>query len=352
MLNVLFSTTRQWNPGDEFILAGTINLIKRNIDADINPVIYNRNPQIRPGGIQRTLNSIFEKITNGYIPNFLDNSMKKELNASFIDLAVVSGSPEWYGRRLTDFYKICLENNIPTIFMGLGMGEKKSLTDLKDYEKKLLKKSLFITTRDRHTEKFLNAFNAEYVPCPALFSSENTRLVKQVKKIGLIYNSDNVVINNNVATNIHKFTIGLYKTLLERYAGKYEFEFISHYIGELPEFYKDFPNEIIKYSYDSKDYLDIYGKYDLVIGTRVHGIGIAASMGIPGIMIAHDMRTDTVRGFLADIIEVGAPISEVLDIIDKKIKNISGKSKIIMEHKLNIADVYASKIGNMVKNDK
>lgn len=27
-MNIVFSTTRQWNPGDEFILLGTINLLQ------------------------------------------------------------------------------------------------------------------------------------------------------------------------------------------------------------------------------------------------------------------------------------------------------------------------------------
>ena len=45
-MNIVFSTTRQWNPGDEFILLGCINLLKKQL-GEFNPIIFNRNPQIR-----------------------------------------------------------------------------------------------------------------------------------------------------------------------------------------------------------------------------------------------------------------------------------------------------------------
>lgn len=45
--NVVLSTTRQWNPGDEFILLGIINLL-REVIGEFNPVIFNRSPEVRP----------------------------------------------------------------------------------------------------------------------------------------------------------------------------------------------------------------------------------------------------------------------------------------------------------------
>ncbi len=48
--NVLISTTRQWNPGDEFIMLGCLNILKEIYGDNINPIIFNRNPDIRVGG--------------------------------------------------------------------------------------------------------------------------------------------------------------------------------------------------------------------------------------------------------------------------------------------------------------
>ena len=79
-----------------------------------------------------------------------------------------------------------------------------------------------------------------------------------------------------------------------------------------------FPDIDINYSYDSKDYIDIYNKFDLVIGGRVHGIGMSASLGIPGIMIKHDSRSSTTDGFLATSINIGTSVNDIVEIIRQK----------------------------------
>src|SRR5579872_6910260 len=61
-LNVAFSTSRQWNPGDEAILFGVLNIF-RSLRIEINPVIYNRNPDVRSmhQDIQKFKSSMFLK---------------------------------------------------------------------------------------------------------------------------------------------------------------------------------------------------------------------------------------------------------------------------------------------------
>ena len=95
-----------------------------------------------------------------------------------------------------------------------------------------------------------------------------------------------------------------------------------------------------RHSYDSKDYLDIYKKFDLVIGPRVHGIGMSASMGIPGILIAHDMRGDTGKGFMAKIIRDDEPYHNIHDIIRGIVKNIESYNKELINHKNVIGQKY------------
>ncbi|MEJ7712218.1 MAG: hypothetical protein WKF84_20740 [Pyrinomonadaceae bacterium] len=46
-LNILFSTTRQWNSGDEFILFGVRQLL-HDLGLQYNAIIYNRHPSITP----------------------------------------------------------------------------------------------------------------------------------------------------------------------------------------------------------------------------------------------------------------------------------------------------------------
>lgn len=140
-----------------------------------------------------------------------------------------------------------------------------------------------------------------------------------------------------------------YKHILKSYGNEYEIEFIAHYIDELTHFQTDFPNQKIKYSYDSKDYLDIYSQYDLVIGYRVHGIGISASMAIPGIMIAHDSRSQTVKGFKASVLNVGESFDTVEHLIDKKINFIAQENKTLIDHKQQYKNIYHELILKAVK---
>ena len=59
-LRILFSSTRGWNPGDQFILMG----IRRLLDAlgiDYVPILYNRHPALRT--ILPAVNSIIRGIT-------------------------------------------------------------------------------------------------------------------------------------------------------------------------------------------------------------------------------------------------------------------------------------------------
>ena len=96
----------------------------------------------------------------------------------------------------------------------------------------------------------------------------------------------------------------------------------------------------VNYSYDSKDYIDIYNKFDLVIGGRVHGIGMSASLGIPGIMIKHDSRSSTTDGFLATSINIGTSVNDIVEIIEAKSKNIENESKKLNEHKKETMSKY------------
>ena len=43
--------------------------------------------------------------------------------------------------------------------------------------------------------------------------------------------------------------------------------------------------------------MDIYKECDLVIGSRIHGIGLATSLCIPSIPIGYDSRRGTFNGF-------------------------------------------------------
>src|SRR5262245_35142951 len=105
-MNVLFSTTRQWNPGDEFILFGCVNAL-RSAGLEFNPVIFNLNPQTRlRKPLIQWMSAIDRALFGGRVAPFLDNSFKDATDPAIIDLAVFAGSPEWHGRRLEPMYDV------------------------------------------------------------------------------------------------------------------------------------------------------------------------------------------------------------------------------------------------------
>lgn len=350
--NVLISTTRQWNPGDEFIMQGCIHILENAFGACINPIIYNRNPDIRGGGKWRNPSRSAEWTYTwdkkdfrgkGYITELFrlghwDNSFKDDMSAECIDLAVFAGSPEWYSNRLKSMYRLIEKNDIPTLFFGLGAGDRASFFNVYASVKKVLRKTRLIACRDHATEELLQGYGAMYMPCPALLSARNNRLVTKVKKIGLIYATDHTLCGNNVSAQMHAYIVKLYAYL----ASKYNVGLVCHYIDEIEQAKRELPGIDIFYSYDSKDYSEIYNHFDLVIGGRVHGIGMSASLGIPGIMIKHDSRSDTTDGFLADSIPIDTSFDCVEEIIEANIRDVCSRSQKLIDHKQNVMEQYVA----------
>ncbi|QIQ22410.1 polysaccharide pyruvyl transferase family protein [Zophobihabitans entericus] len=345
MKNVVYSTTRQWNPGDEFILLGVKHLITKVIGKH-NAIIFNRTPQIRRDqhyvGANWLRRFMYKHGREKYMDNtiFWDNSVKTGKELDYADLVIFAGSPEWRGDRLKELYSAILKYHLPAYFLGLGAAGDLDFNQFSEDEKIVLSNAKLITARDEYCNEQLSCVNSHYLPCPALFSSPSYKVVKEVKKVGLLYGSDLAVTNNNISTDTYNFMKRVYAKLLDKYEEKYEFEFVAHYIDELPLFKKDYPDKTIRYSYDSKDYLDIFADYDLIIGHRVHGIGMCASMGTPGIMIAHDRRATTVKGFLADMVTIDSSEEDFLHIVEKAIEEVETRSEALIKHRLETEKRY------------
>lgn len=82
--NVVYSATRQWNPGDEFILRGARRVIEAKIGPS-NAILYNRNPDARPDSFELALRgdkNVMRGLygdTEAYLRyGFHDNSVKPD----------------------------------------------------------------------------------------------------------------------------------------------------------------------------------------------------------------------------------------------------------------------------------
>ena len=336
--NILFLTTRQWNPGDEFIHRGCINLIK-SITNEFNPIIFNRHPEIHPNARFPNPLRKFQKTLKGhtYWGPFIrvgakDNSFIAQANdPNIFSLLVVAGSPGWPNPASNNLYKYALTNNLPTVFLGIGTPyEDFTFRGLPKPAKDLLAKALVVTTRDSRLATCLQHLRAVQLPCPALLSAESNRCVERVKTIGFAIGHPSAY-TQGIAQEVYELLRGAIIALKSRY----HIKIICHFFDELAGLQNDFGSDLeVCYSYNSQDYFSLFEACDMVVGTRVHAIGAAASLGIPGVFIAHDQRADTVKGFLADIVDPTSGAQELLSTILSAAEESKERSEKLAAHKV------------------
>lgn len=346
--NILLSTTRQWNPGDEFILFGVLNLLKDYV-GDFNPIIFNRNPDIRPCDLKynhlltRGFNSNIESkcfrgqgvILSHFRDRFCDNSFRDGMSGECIDYVIFAGTPEWEGTRLKSLYRYITRYNKKTCFLGIGYGGSQVSNN--ELYSRVWEKAELITTRDKKTEEMMSTYNAKYICCPSILSSKEEKKISNVSRVAVVFSTSQTHIGNRVSYETDLYLQKLYAQLLNTY----DCSFICHYIDEVEILRKRYPDVEVLYSFNSQDYFNIYSRFDMVIGARVHAIGICASMGIPGIMIAHDARSSTVEGFQAQvIIPEKDEIERAMHIISETIERASYLNMSLCKHKKQVYEQY------------
>lgn len=347
MKNIVFSSTKQWNPGDEFILLGVRQILAK-IGVAHNAILYNRHPGLRSTFMDRQYFR-YSKIPSDFAHDaslvdleanlkfgFLDNSLKPGMDCSFVDMVILAGTPEWCNGRMLDLYESILKFQLPVIVLGVG-------GDCEIYQenfREVIAKAKLLTVRDRCTQNAVRAqgFEAELLPCPALLAAPTAfeRQVETVRKIALVYqaSASASVPWNGGTDGAYGYLKALFAHLIAAGAQiGMTFEIVCHYIDELPLAMADFPGVPVHYAHDALDYQNIYRRFDLVVGPRVHGIGMCASLGIPGLAIAHDRRAGTCEGFLAELVETGTDVELVWRRLLELAGDAAGKSRALAVHK-------------------
>ncbi|MBQ7814167.1 MAG: polysaccharide pyruvyl transferase family protein [Thermoguttaceae bacterium] len=302
--HVVYSATRQWNPGDEFILRGARRVVETKIGSS-NAILYNRNPDVRPDSFELALRADKNVMrglygdTEAYLRyGFHDNSVKSDGDFSFVDLAVVAGSPEWTTPRCYNFFEHVVKNATPVVILGVGSLEPSPPS----FVVEVAKKARFFSVRSEDLladRPWARDAGAVYLPCPALLAADekNERKIDAVRRIALVYSAPerDSIRANSVANEVADAILALYRRLLETRSERVEFFGVCHYIDELPgatRFFGAFGVPVF-YAYDSADYEEIYGRADLTVSARVHACGLSASLGVPGVFFGTDARAGT-----------------------------------------------------------
>jgi len=320
-MNILASSTRQWNPGDEIILLGVRNLFEEALGPGvINWVLYDRNPDLFVEGFSNTQR-------RGVI---WGNSYHHDSPECF-DMALVAGTPEWMGRPLEGFYSTVRKGDLPLFVMGAGYIDAPivfSEDELFCFQNVLK----LATVRDEYASRALNEISIrhEILPCPALFASKVESTPRTVKKIGFIMQTNKT--DNQKVTEELSYACAYTVDQLRKKG--FDVDVVCHYIDEFVEFAKVLSP--VRYSYDSRDYISMIGSYDLVLSTRLHGAILANSLGKPAIMLNNDDSRCTGAASQFPFIYASTPENIINDVMAFDPKN----SEQLVQWKTGIKDSY------------
>lgn len=326
MRSILFSTTRQFNPGDEFILHGIRRMLKK-AGIVYNACLYNRYQSMRIP-LTRVEDLSFH----------LDDDQG-------IDYVIFAGSPEWWqaipdtgllfreilsgngksvlwrrsglhmgARVITPLLTYIVKNNLRCSFIGVGnAGGKIVISKLLD--KVLRENTDLLIARDRHTASAISAFNPVLASCPALFSSEQPRQRGKLSRIGFVFQKQSP--QGEIDKHCYRYLIDQVEKAANHFP---DLQVICHTLEDYMEAKRLFPATPSLHSSFSEDWEEIYDTFDFIVGSRVHGAGIASSLGIPNILIDHSRRCQTAELFGTHILQVGEsviPHIEQTDIVSE-----------------------------------
>lgn len=162
-MNILISTTTNWNPGDFFILKGCKNILNKLLP---NPsyIHYDRNPNNMVNWPDD------QNMKSGLHGTFMNNPIDWEN----IHMVVLAGSPEFLHEPLIPIYEgLASRPHIPLLAIGVGYSEPEFMKPLSENEKLVLSRrnTLIISRQYGLSERLIKILNKEVftLPCPALF---------------------------------------------------------------------------------------------------------------------------------------------------------------------------------------
>lgn len=165
-MNILISTTTNWNCGDTFIYWGVKNILRKLLP-NPNWINYDRNPNnMRNWPHDQNMRS-------GLHGNFMNNP----IDWKKVDMVVFAGSPEFLHHPLKPIYEGLAANpEIPLLAIGVGYSEPDWLVKVSQEEIDVLsrKNTLIISRQYDLSERLINLLKREVFtfPCPALFCFE------------------------------------------------------------------------------------------------------------------------------------------------------------------------------------
>ncbi|MCK7510199.1 MAG: hypothetical protein MZV70_43275 [Desulfobacterales bacterium] len=235
-----------------------------------NRLLYNRHPMITPNRLPKRI--LFRRSWHSDNSFYLDDP-------GAADYMIIAGSPEWrIGGRMEALFRFVLENSVPCAFLavGAGSGARSAWTAIRMNccAEFWGAPGELVTVRDENAGLALGAYGPKLPPCTALFAAKSNRLRTGPGVVGLVFQNCTQRFNS-VSPATHAQLVGQYRKIMERHGSC---RVICHTATDFTAALQAFPGADIRYSALAEDYEGIYDACDFVIGPRVHGSGMAASL--------------------------------------------------------------------------
>ncbi|MDB6040756.1 MAG: hypothetical protein JWM99_4597, partial [Verrucomicrobiales bacterium] len=290
--NIVISGTNYWNPGDDFVRDGIIQILRTVFcDAQLNFLFYNFNPDYFP---RDKFAGLGNDLAKGDLENCRDS----------VDAVIIAGLSA--GEEIKDLYRWVVANGLEEKVYLIGAGYENGYVEhhvAQEPEATIFRKARLITSRTAKTPEFIRAAGISYhhINCPAILSVPEVKKIAPGQSIQRIAFSiqlphEEGVVNQTCARNLY----GLSVEVLRDLARDYEVSVIAHHKSEYFHFLKLLRGLNIPVIFSSfyQDLHQIYPQFDLVITTRLHSSLFANGHGLPGIIINDtDRHTHTLQGF-------------------------------------------------------
>ena len=311
-MNICVSSTINWNPGDEFIRYGVINLLKKLLGKEHNYFIWNRNPDFFEKAWQK--DSMKEE--------FWSNSVHPA-DLAWMDAFVFAGTPEWFGNPTYPIYAEALKNKKPLILLGAGAGRPLDL--MSSLEKQVLRSpKTFLCVRSIGLAEELKKIDisAHTLPCPAILCQTNDYNNKeQTGRIGFLLQTSSVL---NQQSDL-RFAQDFFRLPPQR-----NYILLASYIDEARENCKK--QVPFRFSFEPKDYFDFYKECDWIVTTRLHGVLSSLACGVPAVLLADtsNVRIQSSAALYKEILPVATSLKDGLQIVQE----LSGKQYIALRQNI------------------
>ncbi len=345
--NILYVTTRQWNPGDEFIMGGVRAALRAAGWSPRVEAIYNKSPQVTAKWSR--FNPFKVRAANlsaGYVDAFVhtahfDNSFGPHNDINFFDAVVFCGSPGWFGGRLHGLYEKLSTFHGQVLFLGIGASNRA--VKLSKTEVDVLRSAAVVTVRDEYLHGELTnryGIECEWITCPAFLAAPSTVEPDPTSKIGLVYTAAHTNRGHRVSAEHEALQNAIFHRVIEQHP---DTEVVCNYYDEVDTAATLFGRERVRYAFDALDYPSLMGEYRYVVSSRVHGCGISSSVGVPNILLGHDRRAATVAGFGSLVTTDEAVVLEAIARFAEP-SELAAESARLLEMKAHLTATYVGRL--------